>query len=200
MVMVVGALTFVACTTLAAAADRPARWELDTFTTVNGLPDWLYVVVWPFMQYGVFVTIPIAALAAVVAHRRRLAWHLLASGVTIYLLAKVVKRIADRGRPDAFLDTVVEREHFAAASLGYTSGHAAVAATIATLTWFHLPKRLRQVSLALVAIVAFGRMYVGAHLPLDIIGGSALGITAGTLVTYLFGTGRRDGLDRPEAT
>ena len=28
------------------------------FEAINGLPDWLYVAIWPFMQYGVFITIP----------------------------------------------------------------------------------------------------------------------------------------------
>jgi undecaprenyl-diphosphatase len=137
------------------------------------------------MQYGVFVTIPIATVVAWRLRHHRLAVLLAVSGVSIYVLAKIVKRVADRGRPDAFLDTVNEREAFAAGSLGYTSGHVAVAATIATLTVLHLPRRWGQVSVVLVAIVAVGRMYVGAHLPLDMIGGVAMGVAAGTAATFV---------------
>lgn len=180
----VASLVFVA-TTLEVANDPVAQWEIDVFNAVNELPDWLYVVIWPFMQYGVFVTIPIATLVAWFLHRRRLAVLLGVSGVSIYLLAKVVKQIVDRGRPNAFVETVVEREHFAAGSIGYTSGHVAVAATIATLTIIHLPRPFREITVALVFIVMFGRMYVGAHLPLDMVGGMAMGVAAGTLAMLI---------------
>jgi membrane-associated phospholipid phosphatase len=40
-------------------------------------------------------------------------------------------------------------------------------------------------ALALGAIVLFGRMYVGAHLPLDVIGGAALGAIVGSVVNLV---------------
>lgn len=181
----VAALVFAMCTAVAISPEPPA-WELDLFQAINGLPDWLFVLIWPFMQYGVFVTIPIATAVAVVRRRPRLGAMLGVSGLGIYFAAKAVKRIAERGRPDAFLALVEERERFGA-SLGYPSGHAAVAGTIATLTFFHLPKPLRRLTVALIAIVWFGRVYVGAHLPLDLVGGTAMGVTTGCVVTYLFG-------------
>jgi membrane-associated phospholipid phosphatase len=178
VIFVLASIVF-SMTTLEAANDPVAGWEFDLFTAVNDLPDWLYFVIWPFMQYGVFVTIPIATVIAWFLGRRRLAVLLGVSGVSIYLLAKVVKRVVDRGRPNSFLE-VAEREHFAESSIGYTSGHVAVAATIATLTIVHLPRPFREITVALVFIVMFGRMYVGAHLPLDMVGGAAMGIAAGT--------------------
>jgi undecaprenyl-diphosphatase len=39
----------------------------------------------------------------------------------------------------------------------------------------------------LSGFVPFARMYVGAHLPLDVIGGSALGISVASLVNLVFG-------------
>ncbi len=187
-VAITSGVVFVVATGL--ARRDPFAWELSVFRAVNGLPDWLYYVVWPFMQYGVFVTIPVASTIAWAASRRRLAALLAVSGVGIYVAAKVVKDITTRGRPGAFLADVQAREHFAAGSLGYTSGHLAVAATIATLTFVHLRRPWREISVALVAIVAFGRMYVGAHLPLDIVGGIAMGVATGAAATYLFGADR----------
>lgn len=192
-VMSASTAVFVA-STLVARHRQPGRWEIRLFEAVNGLPDWVYAVVWPFMQYGVFVTIPIATLVAWWFGRHRLAVMLGVSGVGIYVLAKVVKRVADRGRPDAFLAGVHERETFAADSLGFTSGHAAVAATIATLTVLHLPRPWREISIGLVVVVMFGRMYVGAHLPLDMVGGVAMGVAAGIGATLVSGRlGRRPG-------
>jgi undecaprenyl-diphosphatase len=37
-------------------------------------------------------------------------------------------------------------------------------------------------ALVLGTIVLFGRLYVGAHLPLDVLGGAALGAVAGSAV------------------
>jgi undecaprenyl-diphosphatase len=183
----VSGATFVVATLLARTGE-PLPFEIAVFRWVNGLPDWLFYVIWPFMQYGVFVTIPVAAAVAFVASRRRLSLLLATSGLGIYYGAKAVKDIVRRGRPGAFLADVHAREHFAPGSLGYTSGHLAVAATIATLTVFHLHRPWREISVALVAIVAFGRMYIGGHLPLDLVGGVAMGVATGAATTYFFGS------------
>jgi membrane-associated phospholipid phosphatase len=36
-------------------------------------------------------------------------------------------------------------------------------------------------------VVMFGRMYVGAHLPLDLVGGAALGVVAGSAANLIVG-------------
>jgi glycosyltransferase 2 family protein len=42
-------------------------------------------------------------------------------------------------------------------------------------------------------VVSLGRVYVGAHLPLDVLGGAALGVATGALVHVLLGApGARD--------
>ena len=97
----------------------------------------------------------------------------------------MVKGVVDRGRPAALLTAVEERELFGADSLGYPSGHAAVAAALTVVVAAHLSVRWLIVALALGAVVLFGRMYVGAHLPLDIIGGAALGTIAGSVVNLV---------------
>lgn len=177
--LVLGLVVFVASTVLADHG-APAGWELDLFAVVNDLPDWLYVIVWPFMQYGVFVTIPIATAFAWWLKRRRLAGLLAVSGIGIYVMAVAVKSIVHRGRPGAFFGELNSREAFASGSLGFPSGHAAVAATIATLTVMQLRRPWRELSVALVVAVALGRMYVGAHLPLDVLGGAAMGVSVGS--------------------
>ena len=96
-----------------------------------------------------------------------------------YLLARVVKEFVKRGRPAALFDDVEERETFAAASLGYPSGHAAVAGALTVVVTPYLRGRWKLVPAALLLIVLIGRMYVGAHVPLDLLGGAALGAAAG---------------------
>src|SRR4029453_366014 len=46
----------------------------------------------------------------------------------------------------------------------------------------HLSVRWVSAALAVGAIVLFGRIYVGAHLPLDVVGGFALGAAAAAVV------------------
>lgn len=183
----VGSAAFVLATFLA-RADEPLPLEVPVFRWVNDLPDWLFPVIWPFMQYGVVVTVPIAAAIAALRSRRRLALLLLTSGMGTYGAAKLVKHVVQRGRPGSFIGDVDAREHFASGSLGYPSGHLAVAATITTLAWFHLRRPWREGSVALVAVVAFGRMYIGGHLPLDLVGGIAMGVAAGATAAFFSGS------------
>jgi glycosyltransferase 2 family protein len=67
------------------------------------------------------------------------------------------------------------REHIAG-DLGWVSGHTAVATTLAAVAAPALPVWARPVAVGVVATTGFGRMYVGAHLPLDLVGGAGLGL------------------------
>jgi membrane-associated phospholipid phosphatase len=183
--VVLGAAGAVLLATMLVARAELATLEASIFRAVNDLPQGLYTVVWPFMQYGTFITIPALALIALVFRRFRLALAIALAGAGVYLVALVVKNVVDRGRPAALLTAVEERELFGADSLGYPSGHAAVAAALTVVVAAYLSVRWLIAALALGAVVIFGRMYVGAHLPLDIIGGAALGAIAGSVVNLL---------------
>jgi undecaprenyl-diphosphatase len=184
LVVLCSAVVVHLATMLVARAEL-ATLEASIFRAINDLPQGLHTVVWPFMQYGTFITIPTLAVIALLFRRFRLAFAIALAGVGVYLVALVVKGVVDRGRPAALLTAVEERELFGADSLGYPSGHAAVAAALTVVVAAHLSVRWLIAALALGAVVLFGRMYVGAHLPLDIIGGAALGAIAGSVVNLV---------------
>ena len=165
-----------------------APGEESTFVAINALPDSLYLAIWPFMQYGVFLTIPVLTGVALLLRRIRLAITMAIAGIGVYLLARIIKEVAKRGRPEALFDSVEARETFASGSLGFPSGHAAVAAALTVVVTPHLRGRWRVVPAALLVIVCIGRIYVGAHAPLDLIGGAALGASAGFAANLLIGT------------
>jgi membrane-associated phospholipid phosphatase len=154
---------------------RVGRREQRTFHAVNGLPDRLYRPAWPVMQLGALAAAPATAAVAVAAGNRPLAVRLCTSGTGAWVLAKVVKRVVRRGRPRSLLTGVRTRGH-EASGLGYLSGHAAVSTALTAAAWPHLGTRGRRVAAALTAMVSLSRIYVGAHLPLDVAGGAALGL------------------------
>lgn len=160
------------------------RCETRMFRAVNGLPDSLYRPSWAIMQFGTLGAAPAAAGVAWLAHDRELAGQLLAGGTGTWVLSKVVKRMVRRPRP-AKLMSGTRCRGAEAAGLGYLSGHAGVAVALAAAAVPHLGSGCRAVVLGAVPMVGLSRMYVGAHLPLDIAGGAALGLAVEAAVSLV---------------
>jgi undecaprenyl-diphosphatase len=152
----------------------PPRLELDCFDAVNGLPDSLYPPVYPLMQFGALAAVPVTAAVVWLAGDHERAGRLLASGTATWLLAKGVKRVVHRGRPAA-VEAHVHVRGRAQSGDGFVSGHAAVAVALAAGAMRALPG-LDPLLAVLASTVGLSRMYVGAHLPLDVLGGAGLGL------------------------
>lgn len=170
-----------------AAVRRP---EIDAreeriFRAANGVTDRVRIPVRTLMQAGTFGTVPAAAAVAWLMGNRRLARSLALGGTAAWLLGKAVKPVGGRARPAGVLEDVMIREHIAG-DLGWPSGHTAVATTLAAILVPELPDAAAPALAALVGAVGFGRMYVGAHLPMDIVGGAGLGL----IVSAVFEPGR----------
>jgi len=162
--------------------------EANLFRLLNdlALPGWTRWPVWGVMQLGVIgAVLPVAGLA-LVTRRVRLAAYAALAGGTIYLVAKLVKEFVQRGRPQTLLNNVYTFD-IPDRGLGYVSGHSAVAVALATVASPFLGRRARRVAWTLAGLVCVARIYVGSHLPLDVVGGAALGWAAGALVLLGFG-------------
>jgi glycosyltransferase 2 family protein len=158
---------------MAAHRGRVFAFEEDLFRLVNQFPDAVGRPLLVVMQLGALAAVPALAALALVARRPRLARDLALSGALAWVLAKLVKGLVGEARPVALLDGVVVRGFDT--GLGYPSGHVAVAAALAAAAGPWLPRRARRVAWGVVGLVALGRMYAGVHLPLDVVGGAALG-------------------------
>jgi glycosyltransferase 2 family protein len=167
-------------------------WERSTFDAVNGLPGWLNPVLWPFQQLGVVIWGPVLALVAAITRRYRLAVALLGATVAKLVLERVVKAIVTRERPGTSIGPDAElRGDVSASGESFVSGHAVMIAAIACLVAPYLPRRWRPVVWVLVAMVMVGRVYVGAHNPLDVVCGAALGVVIGSCLNLAVGVPAR---------
>ena len=173
--------------------------ETAVFRTVNRLPDALYRPGWVVMQAGNVGAAPVAGLVALGAGRPRLAVRLTATGLITWALAKLIKRWYRRPRP-AYLMANVRCRGKEPSGLGYVSGHAGIAAGIAGAVLPELRPPVRGAIALAASGVGLCRIYVGAHLPLDVVGGAALGLAVDAAVSALLpATDRRTALlDDPQ--
>ncbi len=167
--------------------DAVAGWEADVFAAVNGWPDVLRWLLWPVMQLGTAGMYIVGGAGVYALTRRaRPALAAAASVLLAWAAARLVKETVERGRPDDLLAGVDERgtDH---PGFGYVSGHTTVAFALATVLTVVLPGRWRWVPLPVAAVVGVARLYFGAHLPLDVLGGAGLGIVCGIVALALSG-------------
>ena len=180
------AAAVLALTWALAAPGRVSSVETSVFHAVNRLPGWLYPIVIGPMQLGSLAAVPVVALVAGIARRWWMAVAVGSAGLAAYVVARIVKVLVDRGRPlDELHDVVVHGAR--ALGGGFPSGHSAVSAAIVLAAVPYLAWRWRDVLLAVPLLVAFARVYVGAHLPLDVVGGLAIGVAVASAVHLAIG-------------
>lgn len=165
-----------------------ARW----FAGVNGMSERWLGPAWVIMQTGSLGGALGVGGAVAVSGDRDLGRRLALVGSLAWAGSKAVKPIAARGRPAAVVQAarILGRPQ---TGLGYPSGHAAVAVAMASAAGARVPRRWRAPVWSGVAVVAAARVYVGAHLPLDVAGGAALGLATERAVRALMGPAGRRG-------
>jgi glycosyltransferase 2 family protein len=161
----------------ALASNGVSALEEDVFERIHDVPRWVDFAVWAPMQLGGAWA---PAIAAFVGWRLTRSWRptvgALVAGWGGWWLAKGVKDLVDRGRPAAELSPEVVRPPAVTEGLGFVSGHSTVAFACAAILSPYLPRRWRVVAYGLATVVGVSRIVVGAHLPLDVVGGAALGL------------------------
>lgn len=158
-------------------------FEESIFRRINDLPRALYPVLWPVQQLGAIVVGPVIAAAAALSRRFRLAIAVLIATVAKLLLERVIKAIVSRDRPGTSIGPDIHlRGTVSLTGESFVSGHAVLVAAIAGLVSPYLRGRWKIIPWVLVALVMITRVFVGAHNPLDVVCGTALGIAiAGAL-------------------
>ena len=125
----------------------------------------------------------VGAVLALVWRRPWLLVLLLASDFVADGLSLALRQAIGRDRPP-----LVYPEPKALVAVPHTgafpSGHASSAFACATVLAWASP-RLRVPALVLAAAIAWSRVYVGVHWPLDVLGGAVLGVLVATVLLKL---------------
>ncbi len=185
---------------LAIGLALPALQPLDNtfFLAVNGLgdgPEWLYDAFDPHTRNYIVLFIATLVAATAVLRRPR---YVIGTAVSVLLAAylagaalEVIKLFVERARPEEVLGAEVllsegrNWSHLAS----YPSGHLMVTAAMAAAAASAVPL-LRRPLLAYVGVIAVTRVLFGAHFPIDVVVGAALGYELGLFTTSLLANAR----------
>jgi undecaprenyl-diphosphatase len=165
--------------------------EVRVFETVNGLPDALY---WPFwfpMQLGnLWVGGAAGLLVALI--ERDLG---VAVGVIVVMALKVVtEHVVERAiggyatirqRPGTSEVGASRRGDVPISGPSFPSGHIVLVAGVASVVATILPLMWIWVPVPIILLVMLGRVYVGAHNPLDVTAGLGAGLFLGGIIGTL---------------
>jgi undecaprenyl-diphosphatase len=163
-------------------------WERSVFRTVNNLPGFLYPVLWPFQQLGALVVGFGVGVVAVLLRRFRLAVAALIATAAKLGCERIVKSLVSRQRPGTSIGPDIHaRGDVSLIGESFVSGHAVLVAALAGIVMPYVPGRWKLVPVMLVVLVMATRVYVGAHNPLDVVGGAALGLVIAAAVNFALG-------------
>ena len=119
---------------------------------------------------------------------RRNVWIFVWTAACVFaadLIASLVKYAVGERRPDFPKALVaIPKSH------SFPSGHTATAFAGATALSFFFP-RAAPALFVLAAAIAYSRLYVGVHFPLDVLGGAVIGVA--TALLLLAAARRRSG-------
>jgi len=181
-----GGAVFAVCATIAHNG-RVSGPERAVFEAINGLTS-AFEQVGNLVQYlGVLAVGPLVVLVALVLRRWRLAAAAALVTVLKLLIERGVWKLVYRERPAITEPNAIVRGSTATTGASFVSGHVILSTGLAWAITPYLHGRWRVVPWIVVGLIAFARIYLGAHNPLDVVGGLSLGLVAGGVANLIVG-------------
>jgi undecaprenyl-diphosphatase len=195
VVLAASVAVFAGCAVIVADG-RVGPAERAVFHAVNGLPGWLYRPMLVAQYLGVLAMPLVVAVGALVWRRWRLAAALVLVVPLKLGLERVAKQLVQRQRPGTTVPDAILRgvPH---GGLSFTSGHTIITFAIAGLLVLVLPRRWGIAAFVLAACNGVARVYLGAHNPLDVVGGAAIGLAIAAVLDMILDVARDRGRRPP---
>jgi membrane-associated phospholipid phosphatase len=142
----------------------------------------------PLAILAVILLAWILATAHSMAARLEIARAAVVSVLLAEIMAQVLKRVASESRPLAAMPNLDTHGYPRdPAGNAYPSAHTALVVALACALWPWLRPSQKVVAVALMVLIPLNRVYIGAHWPIDLVGGAAVGLLAAT-ITWLIAT------------